>query len=68
MNANASQLWLLSDHIKLSLLERKRAFALNLEPNAQSAEIARSLSSLKEGVQALEDAQMCVNVFAWLYF
>lgn len=49
-----SQLFLLADHIKLSLLERQRAVSLNLEPNSQDGEISRSLDSLREGLEAAE--------------
>lgn len=55
--ANASQLYLLADHIKLSLLERQRAISLNLEPNSQDGHISRSLESMREGVEALEEEQ-----------
>ncbi|KAL9045415.1 MAG: hypothetical protein Q9214_001533 [Letrouitia sp. 1 TL-2023] len=55
--ASASQLYLLADHIKLSLLERQRAISLNLEPNSQDGHISRSLDSLREGVEALEQQQ-----------
>lgn len=48
------QLLLLADHLKLSLLERQRAVALNLEPNKQDAHITRSLTSLQEGLEHLE--------------
>lgn len=54
--ANPSQLYLLADHIKLSLLERQRAISLNLEPNSQDGHISRSLDSMREGVEALEQA------------
>ncbi|BDD55172.1 hypothetical protein MPDQ_007666 [Monascus purpureus] len=49
-----SQLFLLADHIKLSLLERQRAVSLSLEPNTQDKEISRSLDSLREGIEAAE--------------
>ncbi|KAJ5770406.1 uncharacterized protein N7511_002457 [Penicillium nucicola] len=49
-----SQLFLLADHIKLSLLERQRAISLDLEPNSQDGEISRSLESLREGIEAVE--------------
>ncbi len=49
-----SQLFLLADHIKLSLLERQRAISLDLEPNAQDGQISRSLDSLREGIEELE--------------
>jgi syntaxin 8 len=52
--AQPSQLFLLADHIKLSLLERQRAISLNLEPNAQDGQISRSLDSLREGIEAAE--------------
>ena len=51
--SNATQLFLLADHIKLSLLERQRAISLNLEPNSQDAHISRSLESLREGIDKL---------------
>ncbi|PGH11726.1 hypothetical protein AJ80_06987 [Polytolypa hystricis UAMH7299] len=52
--SNPSQLFLLADHIKLSLLERQRAISLNLEPNSQDGEISRSLESLREGLEGVE--------------
>ncbi|KAL8941551.1 MAG: hypothetical protein Q9216_002183 [Gyalolechia sp. 2 TL-2023] len=52
--ASANQLYLLADHIKLSLLERQRAISLNLEPNSQDGHISRSLDSFREGIEALE--------------
>lgn len=55
--ANPSQLYLLADHIKLSLLERQRAISLNLEPNSQDGHISRSLDQMREGVEALEESQ-----------
>ena len=54
--ANASQLYLLADHVKLSLLERQRAISLNLEPSSQDGHISRSLESMREGVETLEQA------------
>ncbi|KAF2428901.1 hypothetical protein EJ08DRAFT_735463 [Tothia fuscella] len=51
---NAAQLFLLADHIKLSLLERQRAISLNLEPNSHDGQISRSLDSLHSGIQSLE--------------
>lgn len=53
--SNPSQLFLLADHIKLSLLERQRAISLNLEPNAQDGEISRSLESFRENLERLEN-------------
>lgn len=55
--AQPSQLFLLADHIKLSLLERHRAISLNLEPSAQDGQISRSLESLREGIEAAEKEQ-----------
>ncbi|KMQ48573.1 SNARE complex subunit Syn8 [Trichophyton rubrum] len=60
--SNPSQLFLLADHIKLSLLERQRAISLDLEPNAQDGEISRSLESLREGLESAErEAQRLVS-------
>lgn len=50
-----SQLFLLADHIKLSLLERQRAISINLEPNTQDGDISRSLESLRDGLESLEN-------------
>jgi syntaxin 8 len=55
---NPTQLFLLADHIKLSLLERQRAISLDLEPNSQDGEISRSLESLREGIEAMEADQI----------
>ena len=52
--SNPSQLLLLADHIKLSLLERQRAISLNLDPNpSQDSNIARSLESFRESIETL---------------
>jgi syntaxin 8 len=51
---NPSQLFLLADHIKLSLLERQRASQLNLPANTQDAQITRSLDQLADSITALE--------------
>lgn len=67
--SNPNQLFLLADHLKLSLLERQRGIALNLEPNAQDGHISRSLESFREGLESiakerarLEDADDSVYV------
>ena len=52
--SNPNQLFLLSDHIKLSLLERQRAISLNLEPTSQDGHISRSLESLREGIDGVQ--------------
>jgi syntaxin 8 len=52
--ANPSQLFLLADHIKLSLLERQRAKSLNIAANTQDAQISRSLNQLESGIEALQ--------------
>jgi syntaxin 8 len=52
--SNSSQLFLLADHIKLSLLERQRAISLKLDPNpSQESNISRSLESFREGIESL---------------
>lgn len=55
MSSNPTQLLLLADHINLSLLERQRAISLNLQPNSHDGEISRSLDSLNNGIERLED-------------
>lgn len=54
MATTPNQLFLLSDHVKLSLLERQRAKALNLEPTKQDGHITKSLDILREGIQSLQ--------------
>ncbi|KFY53261.1 hypothetical protein V496_07760, partial [Pseudogymnoascus sp. VKM F-4515 (FW-2607)] len=51
--SNPNQLFLLADHIKLSLLERQRAISLNLEPNSQDGHISRSLESFRSGLESI---------------
>lgn len=51
------QLFLLADHLKLSLLERQRAVSLNLEQGKDDGHISRSLSNLQEGIENLEAHQ-----------
>lgn len=51
IHPSMANLFLLADHIKLSLLERQRAVALNLEPTSQDGHISRSLDSLREGLE-----------------
>jgi len=55
--ANPSQLYLLADHVNLSLLERQRAISLNIEPGSQDGHISRSLDSMREGVESVEQEQ-----------
>lgn len=54
MSTNPHQLFLLADHVKLSLLERQRAISLDLEPSKQDSHISRSLETLREGLESLE--------------
>lgn len=54
MSTNPRQLFLLADHVKLSLLERQRAIALNLEPNKQDGHLTRSLETLRDGIDNLQ--------------
>jgi syntaxin 8 len=52
--SNPSQLFLLADHIKLSLLERQRALSLNITPSpSTTSQLARSLESFREGIESL---------------
>lgn len=54
MSTNPHQLFLLADHVKLSLLERQRAISLDLESTKQDSHISRSLGTLREGIESLE--------------
>ncbi|KXT17137.1 hypothetical protein AC579_2026 [Pseudocercospora musae] len=54
MSTSAHQLFLLADHLKLSLLERQRAISLNIESTKQDSHIRRSLSQFQDGIEQLE--------------
>ncbi|KAI1428418.1 v-SNARE [Xylaria sp. FL1777] len=51
---NPNQLFLLADHIKLSLLERQRAQSLDIGSDSNDGHISRSLDQFKDGLAALE--------------
>jgi hypothetical protein len=54
MSTSPHQLFLLADHIKLSLLERQRAQSLKLPGNSTNdGPLTRSLESLRAGIDAL---------------
>ncbi|KAH8778530.1 hypothetical protein F5883DRAFT_626547 [Diaporthe sp. PMI_573] len=55
--SNPNALFLLADHIKLSLLERKRAQALNLQSDSQDGHLSRSLEQFRDGLEALQSEQ-----------
>ena len=57
MSTSAHQLFLLADHLKLSLLERQRAISLNIESTKQDSHIQRSLSQFEDGIEQLEAQQ-----------
>jgi len=56
---NPNQLFLLADHIKLSLLERKRAQSLDIDGDGGSKDgnISRSLDQFRDGLAALDQEQ-----------
>jgi syntaxin 8 len=54
MATNPPQLFLLADHVKLSLLERQRAVSLGLPSHGQDRQISRSLEQLRAGIESLE--------------
>ncbi|KAK4139414.1 uncharacterized protein C8A04DRAFT_33094 [Dichotomopilus funicola] len=51
-------LLLLADHIKLSLLEQKRAKNLHLRRDSQDGHISRSLDQFREGLESIEKEQL----------
>ncbi|KAF4481645.1 syntaxin 8 [Fusarium agapanthi] len=55
--SSANQLFLLADHIKLSLLERQRAKNLNLEGDLQDGHISRSFDQFRDGLANLRDEE-----------
>lgn len=59
--SSTNQLFLLADHIKLSLLERQRAHSLHLDEEAgagagaqQDGHVSRSLDQFREGITSLQ--------------
>ena len=56
--ASPAQLFLLADHIKLSLLERQRAISLNLEPNSQDGQISQLLDLFREELDGIETERL----------
>ncbi|KAL7271079.1 hypothetical protein RUND412_006196 [Rhizina undulata] len=55
---NAERLQLLQEHVRLSLLERKRTLSLDLEPDTRNTyEISRNLDTLHRGIEQLEKEQ-----------
>ncbi|CAM1509256.1 Fc.00g029950.m01.CDS01 [Cosmosporella sp. VM-42] len=52
--SSPNQLFLLADHVKLSLLERQRALSLNLDSDTQDGHISRSLDQFRDGLTALK--------------
>ncbi|KAH9898652.1 v-SNARE [Xylariomycetidae sp. FL2044] len=55
--SNPNQLYLLADHIKLSLLERQRAQSLNLDGDSKDGHISRSIDQFRDGLAALGKEQ-----------
>lgn len=53
--SNAEQLFLLADHVRLSLLERQRAQSLGLDSDSQDGHLSRSLEQFSEGLKSLEE-------------
>jgi syntaxin 8 len=54
-----NQLFLLADHIKLSLLERQRAQSHNLDADdSRDGHISRSLEQFREGLDGLKDEEL----------
>lgn len=50
------QLFLLADHIKLSLLERQRAKNLGLgQDDSQDGNVSRSIDQFADGIKSLQD-------------
>ncbi|KAJ4269739.1 hypothetical protein NW762_001407 [Fusarium torreyae] len=55
--SSANQLFLLADHIKLSLLERQRAKNLNIEGDSQDGHISRSFDQFRDGLASLREEE-----------
>ncbi|KAI5847440.1 hypothetical protein BZA05DRAFT_404807 [Tricharina praecox] len=58
MSTTVERLHLLHEHIRLSLLDRKRVLSSGAEPNSRAIhEISRSLDTLHQGIEQLEREQ-----------
>ncbi|KXJ86718.1 v-SNARE [Microdochium bolleyi] len=55
--SNPNQLFLLADHIKLSLLERQRAKTHDLGGDSKDGHLSRSLEQFRDGLAALKKEQ-----------
>nr|POE72502.1 putative syntaxin-8b [Quercus suber] len=60
-SSTPGQLSLLADHLKLSLLERQRAIALNIPARKQDSSISRSLTTFQEGLETLERTSSSID-------
>lgn len=56
--SKTSQLFLLADHIKLSLLERRRASSIEARNDSDDGHISRSLEQFQKGLDALEHQRL----------
>lgn len=64
----AERLQLLQEHIRLSLLERKRSLSSGVEPDSRNTyEISRSLDTLHQGLEQLEREQRQLENSGELY-
>ncbi|RDA84834.1 hypothetical protein CP532_4808 [Ophiocordyceps camponoti-leonardi (nom. inval.)] len=52
--SKSNQLFLLADHIKLSLLERHRSKSLDVDCDNQDRQLARSLDQFRDGLESLK--------------
>ena len=67
-STTADRLQLLQEHIRLSLIERKRALSLRAEPDTRNThEISRSLDTLHQGIEQLEKEQQQLEVAGDLF-
>lgn len=55
--SNPNALFLLADHVKLSLLERQRAKTLGLGSDTQDGHLSRSLEQFRDGLESLQKEQ-----------
>ncbi|KAF5002276.1 syntaxin 8 [Fusarium heterosporum] len=55
--SSASQLFLLADHIKLSILERQRAKNLNIEGDSHDGHLSRSFDQFRDGLANLREEE-----------
>ncbi|PFH55596.1 hypothetical protein XA68_17983 [Ophiocordyceps unilateralis] len=60
--SKSNQMFLLADHIKLSLLERHRSKSLDLDCDSQDRNLTRSLDQFRDGLESLQQEKTRLEI------